>query len=227
MSVLTLVGNALKSNNLGLISFPSQKPFPCDSCKQKFDRWFKLLWHRRQDHMSNQKVGGPLFVCEKCGSFKTNNLLSYRAHLSMGHQGKECNKCDQIFDRLDQLNSHMDIVHLKKMRFECQLCERQFMNSSSLSFHQKKCSNSDPDVNAKNRKVDWFKRWESQKSKTEKMLKTRQKKKDTLLKKEKSLPSSTQDESHQNESSMESSLVHQNEPSMEPSLGVVASCVCQ
>jgi hypothetical protein len=99
----------------------------CNICRQLCDKK-ALKVHIRRDHMRY------IHKCTKCDR-SSNTEFSLTEHHQTAHPPPkfECQKCDQIFANVNDLESHESIEHPK---FQCEQCDHIFDNQDSFQKHQ-------------------------------------------------------------------------------------------
>jgi KRAB domain-containing zinc finger protein len=69
----------------------------CSTCGQIFDNLYKLQFHERKKH--NDGTREKNFICDHC-----NKRFAEKSYISR----------------------HMETMHFKVLRFQCQLCQKYF-----------------------------------------------------------------------------------------------------
>ena len=96
--------------------------FECDLCEKRFTQ--KKHLKRRQETVHGQQ--------------KSNYL-----NLTGEQETNTCDTCGANFTRIDNLNRHIHLAHLKdKIKFTCRYCKNQFDRKWVLNRHEQKCNSS-------------------------------------------------------------------------------------
>ena len=109
-----------------MIMIHSDKPkkdHMCKFCKRVFFYENELKRHIQGVH------GKKEFNCEKCDkTFSWKN--SFENHFRKIHEGLKfkCETCDKLFSTKPYLKNHVDFVHRKILKFNCDLCNKSFLN---------------------------------------------------------------------------------------------------
>lgn len=103
----------------------------CSVCSKKFSRVQEL-----KIHMDTHEADTPESrrVCESCGKEFKNERMLYR-HMHV-HQDKkfECEYCQKMFRRMDQLKGHLR-THTGERPFICEICNKAFNRRDILRTH--------------------------------------------------------------------------------------------
>ncbi|GAB0090369.1 hypothetical protein DMENIID0001_050960 [Sergentomyia squamirostris] len=105
-----------------------QKPFPCKSCDEQFDKTSELRLHREKIHAQE--------CCGGCGEMVTS-LQDRQRHRTMHSESKykyECNFCQKRLCRLKSLEYHIRKTHMGD-KFKCELCLKGFPRVGLLMAH--------------------------------------------------------------------------------------------
>ncbi|XP_028166420.1 zinc finger protein 678-like [Ostrinia furnacalis] len=104
-------------------------PFTCAHCEQQFYSRTTLRYHINHFHKERH-------VCEYCdqefGSKVT--LENHRKLCQCIEKDYKCDQCKSSFETLEELANHVKLRHAYKA-FDCNLCEKKFLNSSKLQDH--------------------------------------------------------------------------------------------
>lgn len=108
-----------------------KKTLKCDECGKWFSRPSHLIRHNLSDHSTQARL--------KCAHCKYSCVLKERLgqHL-LSHSAKvhSCGKCEARFTTTYNLNRHNVIVHTKKKRFKCSLCNYDSYFKNDLKKHK-------------------------------------------------------------------------------------------
>ena len=100
--------------------------FECDKCDRAFSTEKYLKRHQETFHLGIEKM--PKLKtkkekkpkenkCDKCDmKFETNNSLFHEKSFI-------CDQCDKVFLRLNDLKNHIEGVHLKNVKYHCEIRE--------------------------------------------------------------------------------------------------------
>ncbi|CAL8132800.1 unnamed protein product [Orchesella dallaii] len=102
-----------------------EKLFSCSICDKQFINKTPLNQHMN----THTKVqGAPCIFCGKTLSIHTNTEDHLRYHIK--EKPFSCKKCPWAFSTAINLRSHIRTVHLKELRFECNICEKSFLHKN-------------------------------------------------------------------------------------------------
>ena len=137
----------------------SIQTYSCEDCKKHFKNGEDFNNHSKTKahaNMIQQKlytIKGPIHhrceICDKqLGS--TSSLGRHKRGVH-GEACLKCPKCSSSFSRYDNLNKHVETVHEKKFKTQCQNCRKELCNKFTLQRHTKRCkiSTSSELLNAK------------------------------------------------------------------------------
>lgn len=105
-----------------------EKPFPCKSCDQIFEKSCELRFHREKIHAQEK--------CEVCGEMVTS-LHDRQRHRTMHAEDKyrfECHFCQKRLCRLQSLQHHIERTHMGD-KFKCEICMKGFPRVGLLMTH--------------------------------------------------------------------------------------------
>ena len=85
---------------------------------------------------SEDSYGLPVFSCNHC-QLKNTKKSQILKHLRRLGKEKviECDKCGRKFSEIKYLKTHKERVHEKKVKHECFVCEKGYMDKASLRSH--------------------------------------------------------------------------------------------
>ena len=111
------------------------RKFKCDICDWSFGTNPELIRHRESTHEGKKPRKCP--YCQKTRYCK----FSLKKHVENVHGNKKvsCNICDKPMAKED-LNRHLQTVHLGIKKFKCDLCDKYFAHAEDLKSHGK-CNN--------------------------------------------------------------------------------------
>ena len=111
----------------------SKRPFPCDSCDQRFIRLDALINHRRAIH-----TGERPFVCNLChkGFINIKHLNNHRlVHTDL--RIFKCDKCEKDFRSASALKTHQ-LKHDGIMKYQCKYCGHKFWEIGNMVKHMRR-----------------------------------------------------------------------------------------
>ena len=89
-------------------------------------------------HYTSQHVKKPCFVCNAV--YKVVNMDGHllTAHKIATARAKRfaCTECDSTFEYKSQLRNHMDLEHIKELKYICDLCGMSFIARRLLYMHK-------------------------------------------------------------------------------------------
>lgn len=109
--------------------------FICNLCDSIFRSRKSVYDHIRQH-------SGQKFLCNICGRFLSsrNNLTKHYRTVHLKEKKYRCLVCEKRYDSSYRLRIHKN-AHEGIRQFDCKLCSRNFLTSSSLSRHKKTVHN--------------------------------------------------------------------------------------
>ena len=124
------------------IQHNSKDKLLCHNCDKTFSRSDKLKNHIKNIHDRIKDKS-----CDLC-DYKTGDNWKLKRHIASLHESKEsgnihteetenvqCSLCEKVFIK-SRLSRHIAIVH-KKLKFQCQLCDKNFLGEDKLKVHVK------------------------------------------------------------------------------------------
>jgi len=110
------------------------RSFHCGECDQAFYTNHGLNMHIRTVHLKEKR-----FSCKEC-EYKTNNQNALTNH-HRAHTGEKpfgCPECGIMTSTKSGLSLHIKTVHLKELRFSCDLCDYKTNQKTSMEWHKAK-----------------------------------------------------------------------------------------
>lgn len=104
--------------------------FVCTECGLNFDSSTKLNIHKRESHYYRDSQTW----CDLC----KRDFVCYKKHYQVVHEGKIkrlkyiCDYDGKSFDSIYNVTRHIEGVHLKVKRFNCDQCSKRFFEASGL-----------------------------------------------------------------------------------------------
>ncbi|XP_045457880.1 zinc finger protein 883-like [Melitaea cinxia] len=111
------------------------KKFSCDKCDRKFVSAHKLKYHGRYHDTNGIKKLKT--NCEICKRAVTDIEKHMKTHNDRTHP---CDFCSNIYADRNVLTRHIKQVH-RGVRYECDICEKKFVNIISVRKHKMKIHN--------------------------------------------------------------------------------------
>ncbi|XP_063631080.1 zinc finger protein 436-like [Cydia splendana] len=115
-------------------------PFECKLCDKKFSRYNGLWLHNKVCHTESSQ-GAYCVECDR----RYADVYRYRWHLSNSARHRPrarlripCPGCDKVFTKKIYMKDHYDLVHLKKYKYRCQQCDKNFLRNADLVQHRKR-----------------------------------------------------------------------------------------
>jgi len=105
--------------------------FSCDICGQRFTQRGNLDGHLAT-HSGDKPYKCP--ICDKAFS-KMSNLTNH----SLIHSSEKpflCDQCDASFKTKYKLNTHVKVVHLKQLKYQCKYCPVEYNRMDLLKNHE-------------------------------------------------------------------------------------------
>lgn len=105
--------------------------FICNLCNGTFRSRTSVYDHIRQH-------SGQKFLCNICGRFLSsrNNLTKHYRTVHLKEKNYQCSACEKRYDSSYRLRIHQN-SHDGIRQFNCKLCSRNFLSSSSLARHRR------------------------------------------------------------------------------------------
>ena len=111
----------------------TKKEYKFEMCHQKFP-----LKNVLTDHIQTVHEEESSFKCKDCSkSFPTKYRLKIH-HEQFHFQTYTCHECGTCFEKKQQIESHINSVHLNQRPYKCNLCEKSFFIDSQLKTHLKR-----------------------------------------------------------------------------------------
>jgi len=115
------------------------KPFICDFCTKTFSQLSHLKEHEGRVHTGSPKLQQKEKKrrdCDKCG-MNFHALSKYEIHMNRhaGVKNFQCTTCDKFYSSKKVMEQHVDVVHLEKKDFVCNVCGSSFGRNSTLRVH--------------------------------------------------------------------------------------------
>ena len=106
-------------------------------CTYSFNSQVAFDVHKAKKHSVQDDNGH--FICQKCEqAFQSvRTLLSHVRVDHFKHLPFKCDQCDKCFDLESKLNKHVKTVHATEFNYQCDKCEKCFKLQSSLYSHMK------------------------------------------------------------------------------------------
>ena len=101
--------------------------YKCDEAKCHFQSLNKIMYER---HVRSHKV--VMVSCEHCKEAVSKKSLSLHIKTCTKHH---CTKCNETFSTRGNLNSHINRIHSKKVKFGCEYCLSSFFNKFDYHHH--------------------------------------------------------------------------------------------
>lgn len=101
--------------------------FACTHCNRNYSRFSTLNAHKMVHHFSdaNAAVTFPKFICHTCGKDSFTSRKGLAAHLRLVHERKVkavCFVCEKAFVDRTRFKHHMKI-HTGDRPFKCEICK--------------------------------------------------------------------------------------------------------
>jgi len=122
-------------------SHTQERKFSCEFCSKKFRHKKQYIEH------TNMHQGKRAYRCSKCSystPYKTNLVVHRKRHVPALFGGTKqdvdinihsCQTCNLIYYTQEDLNRHCEKTHSGNKYHLCRLCEKLFLNKSSLTVH--------------------------------------------------------------------------------------------
>ncbi|XP_048002919.1 zinc finger protein 595-like [Leguminivora glycinivorella] len=114
--------------------------FECKLCDKKFSRYNGLWLHKKVCHSEPSQSA----YCVECDRHYAD-VYRYRWHLSNSARHRPraklripCPGCDKVFTKRIYMKDHFDLVHLKKYKYRCEQCDKNFLRNADLVQHRKR-----------------------------------------------------------------------------------------
>lgn len=108
-----------------------EKPFPCESCCQRFPSKGALKRHATTNHSLRERK----FTCETCGnSFYTKSDIITHMRIHTDEKPYECPFCSKPFRQIASLIRHKR-VHTGEKPFSCPACGKKFSDKNLVKKH--------------------------------------------------------------------------------------------
>lgn len=117
------------SNHMNLHT--SSSSYHCDVCGKVFGQKYNLDIHIRTH--TNERP----YNCDSCDSkFKTTQQLQVHRK-THAEPNIKCTDCEFMFTNENSMQVHRLRIHLKKKTFDCDFCDKNFTNFSTLGTHMR------------------------------------------------------------------------------------------
>eukprot|EP00088_Acartia_fossae_P007069 TRINITY_DN13283_c0_g1_i7.p1 TRINITY_DN13283_c0_g1~~TRINITY_DN13283_c0_g1_i7.p1 ORF type:complete len:528 (+),score=103.60 TRINITY_DN13283_c0_g1_i7:64-1584(+) len=113
------------------------KEIKCEECGESFDSKADLKEHKNfTKHSTTTTQQNHKIMCEKCDKFFLSNQTYQRHVLQFHSKNHVCSVCNEAFDVMKDLKSHMKTQHDLKLRnYSCGTCREIFHDVPSLQLH--------------------------------------------------------------------------------------------
>ena len=111
-----------------------EKRVICEDCGRSFANKYNLRSHRR-----GVCGGDPMYPCPQCDYKNAPDAAHLREHIRRVHENVKdfvCHMCKKAFGSAGMRKAHVEVVHLRKYRYVCELCPgHRFYEKSTLRAH--------------------------------------------------------------------------------------------
>ena len=128
------IPNSKEKKNIDHQENSRERNFECGDCDQAFYNNHGLNMHIRTVHLKEKR-----FSCTEC-EYKTNNQNALAKH-HRAHAGEKpfgCPECGIMMTTKSGLSMHIRTIHLKELRFSCELCDYKTNLKGSMEWHEAK-----------------------------------------------------------------------------------------
>ncbi|XP_050360150.1 zinc finger protein 420-like [Nymphalis io] len=119
-------------------------PYTCNLCHRNYKSYKVLMNHYFVYHAeSMRKVKQEKPYCVECDMTFENEYL-YKRHLrsAVAHRPKievkvPCPECGKVFSRKTYMTNHYNLVHVRKSKHYCEICDKYFITGYAIRTHKK------------------------------------------------------------------------------------------
>ena len=107
-----------------------RKDYKCEKCEKLFSDKNNLKAHVKMVHENIKDK-----ICDVCGKAFGNTTM-LKVHKDAVHEGLkvQCPNCHKYLSK-SGLKEHIDTVHIKSKRYNCQFCEKSYGGQTHLRRH--------------------------------------------------------------------------------------------